>query len=114
MNDQEIIKIMDSVQKGSCQVATRMLVVRQQGRMLTLVETREVDTLSKELLQNVRALSAYLLAEILSPVLRARAEEMVGLAKESLEMVVFPVEESREPRKGPRAASSRLSAYCEC
>ena len=95
-------------------MATRMLLVQKQGRMLSLVEAREVDKLSKELLQNVRALSAHSLEEIESPKLRQRAGEMLTLAQKSLGMVTSPAEEHESPRRVPRAASSRLSAYCKC
>jgi len=116
MNDHEIIEAMDAVQQLSDQMATRMLTARRQGRMLPIGEAREMDALSRKLLQRVRILFQHPLGEINSPELRRRAGEMLELARKALGLAIQPdvPDRSRLGRRMPRAASSRLDAYCTC
>jgi hypothetical protein len=117
MSEYEIIEGLDKVQELCGQVVNRMVLAKKQGRMLSIGEARKMDQRSLELTQLIKALSRHSISQMSSPELKRRAETLLDLSRSTLRLVVQSdsmAARTRTANTRPRAASSRLEAYCAC
>lgn len=113
MSEKDIIHELDKIQGLCGKVVNPMVLAKRQGRMLSIDEARQMDSLSLELIECSREISKVQLTEIVSPDLRCRAEVLINLAKNSLKLIVYSETVPARPKRNsyPRAAASQLNAY---
>ncbi len=116
MSEYEIIEGLDKVQDLCGQVVNRMVVAKKQGRRMTLEGARGMDEHSLELIKMVKVLSHQVPDRLQTPELRRRAETLLDLSLNTLRLVVQSetTEARLRPEGLPRAAASRVAAYCAC
>ncbi len=116
MSEYEVIDGLDRVQELCGQVVNRMVLAKKQGRMLSLEEARKMDQRSLELTQLIKALSRHSMSLVSSPELKRRAETLLDMARSTLKLVIQSETTIARTRAGtaPKAASSRVEAYCAC
>ena len=113
MSEREVIEELDKIQNLCSRVVNPMVLAKRQGRMLSIDEARNMDSLSKELLESSRDISRFPLSRITSPELRCRAEVLINLSKNALKLIIYSETVPGRPKRNkiPRAASSGLAAY---
>ncbi len=115
MNEHEITGRMDKIQTICEQIAQGCGLAKQQGRMPTMAEARQMDELSCALLQEIRGLPQDACGKIGNPEQRHRAEAVLSSVRKALESVVRPDRPVRSRTNPvPRAALSRMGAYSTC
>ncbi|MDF7800904.1 hypothetical protein P4C99_15620 [Pontiellaceae bacterium B1224] len=115
MNEYEISKRIDQIQKICEQLVHVFDLAKQQGRMPNLSEAREMDDLSSALLREIRELPENACNRLENAELRERSKAVLTSAGGMLERIAQPV---KVPDVGnnpvPNAAASRLHAYSIC
>jgi len=110
MNGNEVAQQIDMVLERCRRVEAVFAAFKGEGRMATLEEAQQLDTLSQELLDAVRALPPTPCAGMDSTEMKCRTEAVLALACSVLKTVAVGPAKAPAARV-PRAASGRVAAY---
>jgi hypothetical protein len=112
MSEQEIINCIEQIQQLCKHMADGEANAKKEGRMMTVIEAKQMDVLSHELLYLIKSLPAKPCDVIHSDEQRQLASDVLNQAKAALKNILQP-EPSASVAKGaaPRAVASRVSAY---
>ena len=112
MNEYEIARRIDIIESKCAQMAQGYDLAKQQGRMPTLAEAREMSELSFELLEEIRDLPQNACRLLVNTEQQYWGDKVMSLVRETLERIAQP---ERPIRSGinpvPRASSRKMEAY---
>ncbi|MDZ8117258.1 hypothetical protein [Pontiella agarivorans] len=115
MTEHKISNCIDHIQTLCEQLNRDNERVKQQGRMATLAEARQMDKLSLALIEEIRSLPPNACSLLENPEQQHRARAVMASVRTMLEHVAQPaLLSSSKEKRIPPAASRRMEAYGTC
>ncbi|QBG47398.1 hypothetical protein EGM51_08335 [Verrucomicrobia bacterium S94] len=112
MTAYEISSCINEIQAVCEQLNHHFEAARQEGRMSTLTEVREMDRLSIILLKEIRRLPPDACRQLEHPEERFRAETVMDSVRKALRQMTCPtVDSGSGGKRMPQSSSKRIEAY---
>lgn len=112
MSENELMESIDQIDAVGGRLAAEFEMAQRQGRMPTMAQARQLDGLSKALLQEIKNLPQNACRTLVAPALRQRAERVLAAVRATLEQVLLPDPAGRDAAgSAPRGAPGWMKAY---